>query len=58
MRVLRGLAVPVRGRDGSVAAAVNVSMSSGRHSRETVVERFVPSMMREAAAMQADLRLL
>ncbi|KEP75331.1 IclR family transcriptional regulator [Microbacterium sp. SUBG005] len=55
---LTSVAVPVRGRDGTVAAAVNVSMSSGRHSRETVVERFVPTMIREAAAMQADLRLL
>lgn len=55
---LTSVAVPLRGRDGAVAAAVNVSMSSGRHSRETVVDRFVPTMLREVSAMEADLRVL
>lgn len=55
---LKSVAVPLRGRDAAVAAAVNVSMSSGRHTDEVVVEHFVPAMIREAAAIEADLRLL
>lgn len=55
---LTSVAVPLRPRDGEVAAAVNVSMSSGRHADEVVRERFVPAMLREVAAMEADLRLL
>lgn len=55
---LRSVAVPVRGRDGSVVAAVNVSMSATRDSVDLVHEDHLPRALATAAAIEADLRLL
>ena len=55
---LRSLAAPVRGRDGRVIAAVNVSMSATRHPVEYVREHHLPRLLEAAAAIDADLRLL
>ncbi len=53
---LRSMAVPVRGRDGAVVAALNVSTSVGRHTLETIERDFVPRARATAAAIEADLR--
>ncbi|MFZ9433623.1 MAG: helix-turn-helix domain-containing protein [Burkholderiaceae bacterium] len=37
-----GLAVPVREQDGSVVAALNVSLISGQYSEETAVAKYLP----------------
>ncbi|GAA2177193.1 IclR family transcriptional regulator C-terminal domain-containing protein [Leucobacter tardus] len=55
---LRSVAVPVRGRDGSVVAAVNVSMSATRDTVDLVHEVHLPRALATAAAIEADLRLL
>lgn len=55
---LRSLAVPVRGRDGAVAAALNVSASATRDSVERLREHHLPLALETAAAIEADLRLL
>jgi IclR family pca regulon transcriptional regulator len=46
---LRSLAVPVRSRSGTVAAAVNLGCHAGRVSIETMTEKFLP-VLREASA--------
>ncbi|QIK63643.1 helix-turn-helix domain-containing protein [Leucobacter viscericola] len=55
---LRSAAVPVRGRDGRVAAAVNISMSASRDSVEYLREHHLPLLLETAAAIEADLRLI
>lgn len=55
---LRSLAVPVRGRDGSVAAALNVSTSATRDSVERLRHEHLPLALETATAIEADLRLL
>lgn len=55
---LRSLAAPVRGRDGRVAAAVNISMSAGAASPEETRERHLPLLLETTAAIEAELRLL
>lgn len=55
---LRSLAVPVRGRDGGVAASLNVSTSATRDSLERLRDHHLPRALETAAAIEADLRLL
>lgn len=55
---LRSLAVPVRGRDGGVAASLNVSTSATRDSVERLRDHHLPRALETAAAIEADLRLL
>ncbi|QIM17758.1 helix-turn-helix domain-containing protein [Leucobacter coleopterorum] len=55
---LRSVAVPVRGRDGRVAAAVNISMSVSRDSVERLREHHLPLLRETAVAIEADLRLI
>lgn len=55
---LRSLAVPVRGRDGKVAASLNVSTSATRDSVEQLRDHHLPRALETAAAIEADLRLL
>lgn len=54
---LRGVAVPVRGRDGRVCAAVNVSLDVHRSSTEQVAREVVPPLLTTASRIEADLRL-
>jgi len=56
--VLRSVAVPVRGRDGTVLAAINVSTSSGPDGAAETQERVVPPLLAAAAAAEAELRLV
>ncbi|WP_396643943.1 IclR family transcriptional regulator C-terminal domain-containing protein [Microbacterium sp.] len=53
---LQSLAAPVRGRDGVVVAAINVSMSTGRYTEDDVTDRLIPALLSAAGAIEADLR--
>jgi IclR family transcriptional regulator, pca regulon regulatory protein len=55
---LRSVAVAVHGRDGGVAAAINVSTSSTRDTVEHLVDDVVPRLLATAAAIDAELRLV
>src|SRR3546814_6248782 len=41
---LRSLAVPVRDRDGNILAALNVATFSHAHSREYLMEKYLPDL--------------
>lgn len=49
-------AVPLRGDDGAVVAAVNVSVHADRTSVATVRRTIVPSLRATAAAIEADMQ--
>lgn len=52
---LRSAAAPVRGRDGAVVAAVNLSVSASRTSVRQLEEDYVPPLLETAAAISSDL---
>ncbi|KRA25482.1 IclR family transcriptional regulator [Microbacterium sp. Root61] len=54
---VRSAAVPLRGRDGRVVAAVNVSTSATRDSLERVTDVYLPALLATAANIDAELRL-
>ncbi|MGD1220022.1 IclR family transcriptional regulator C-terminal domain-containing protein [Streptomyces krungchingensis] len=54
---LRSIAVPVRGRDGRVLAAVNVAMHSSRRSTEACVRDVLPELHATAGRIEAELRV-
>jgi IclR family transcriptional regulator, pca regulon regulatory protein len=53
---LRSAAVPIRGADGSVTAALNVSVHASRASMATLRREFLPQALEAAAAIEEDLR--
>ena len=55
---LRSLAVPVRGRDGGAAAALNVSTSASSGSLELLREHHLPRLLDTARAIEQELQLL
>ncbi|SJN11762.1 Pca regulon regulatory protein PcaR [Leucobacter sp. 7(1)] len=55
---LRSAAVPIRGRDGQVVAAMNVSTSASRETLGRLRDHHLPLALEAAAAIEADLRLL
>ena len=55
---LRSIAAPLHGRDGRVVAALNVSTSATRDSVEHVRDAYLPPLLRSAAAIDAELRLV
>lgn len=55
---LRSIAAPVRARDGSVVAAVNVSTSATRDSVEHLLGAYLPALLRTATAIEGELRLV
>lgn len=55
---LRSLAVPVRQKNGEIAAALNVSSNSGGASLVQFRERVLPLALETARAVEDDLRLL
>ena len=55
---LRSIAAPLSGRDGRVVAALNVSTSATRDSVEHVRDAYLPPLLRTAAAINAELRLV
>lgn len=54
---LRSIAVPIRGRDGVVEAAMNVSANSIRTSLDQMTDTFLGPLRDAATAIEADLRL-
>ncbi|MEU1804884.1 IclR family transcriptional regulator C-terminal domain-containing protein [Streptomyces sp. NPDC019937] len=52
---LRSLAVPVRGADGQVVAALNIATHAGRGSAEATREELLPALRTAAARIEADL---
>ncbi|MGI8393214.1 IclR family transcriptional regulator domain-containing protein [Leucobacter sp. W1038] len=55
---LRSVAAPVRGRDGQVTSAINVSTSASRDSLGRVLEHHLPLLLDSTRKVEADLRLL
>ena len=53
---LRSIAVPLRGRDGSVVAALNASTSTGRGAPEDVRAALLPDLQRTASFIDSELR--
>jgi IclR family pca regulon transcriptional regulator len=54
---VRSIAAPVRGRDGAVAAAMNVTVHAAETSVEVLVEQHLPRLLRAASAVSADWAL-
>ncbi|MFM1728047.1 IclR family transcriptional regulator C-terminal domain-containing protein [Prescottella soli] len=52
---LRSLAAPIRDRDGTVVAAVNISTQAARYTSEAVYDTLVPAAVATADAISADL---
>jgi IclR family transcriptional regulator, pca regulon regulatory protein len=52
---LRSAAAPLHDVDGSVAAAVNVSVHASRATVEQLVEQFVPPLLETASQIEHDL---
>ncbi|MFI0820647.1 IclR family transcriptional regulator C-terminal domain-containing protein [Streptomyces sp. NPDC021098] len=52
---LRSLAVPVRGADRRVVAALNIATHAGRGSAEAAVDELLPALRTAAARIEADL---
>lgn len=55
---LRSIAAPLRGSDGTVLAAVNVAAPTARVTLDVLERRFVPELLRTAAVINAELRML
>jgi IclR family pca regulon transcriptional regulator len=55
---LRSIAAPLHARDGGVIAALNVSTSATRDSVEHLLDAYLPPLLRTAAAIDAELRLV
>ncbi|RKN36478.1 IclR family transcriptional regulator [Micromonospora musae] len=53
---LRSLAAPIRGDNGSVIAAVNVSAHASRGSSETIRKELLPPLLATAGRIEEDLR--
>jgi IclR family transcriptional regulator, pca regulon regulatory protein len=52
---LRSVAAPIRGADGTVIAAVNVSTHAGRRTLESIVEELLQPLLAAAARIERDL---
>ncbi len=53
---VRSVAAPIRGREGHVIAAVNVSAHASRVSKDVVRRQLLPPLLATAARIEADLR--
>jgi IclR family pca regulon transcriptional regulator len=53
---LRSIAVPVHDRDGQVVAAMNVSTSAHRSTRDALVADLLPPLRATVRQVEADLR--
>lgn len=54
---LRSIAAPLRGRDGSVVAAVNVSTNTATGRGDELLDDHLPRLLETAKAIEAELRL-
>ncbi|MFC0529033.1 IclR family transcriptional regulator domain-containing protein [Phytohabitans kaempferiae] len=55
---LRSVAAPIRDRNGSVVAAVNIPAHASRNSIESIRRDLIPPLVAAASRIEADLRLL
>ena len=55
---LRSLAAPIRGRGGSVIAAVNVSTAATVEPVSALVDRFLPRLLETTARIELEARLV
>ncbi|HCA88141.1 MAG TPA: IclR family transcriptional regulator [Streptomyces sp.] len=55
---LRSVAAPVRARDGSVVAAVNIPVHASRNSVDSVRRDLLPALLATVARIEADLRVV
>ncbi|RFA07095.1 IclR family transcriptional regulator [Subtercola boreus] len=58
---LRSLAAPVRGRNGSVLAAINISMSTTNTTggtTEEMLQKYLPPLLQTASNAEKELRLI
>jgi len=55
---LRSIAAPVHDRSGAVIAALNVSTSTNRVTRDRVRDEYLPALLETTAAVDAELRLV
>lgn len=55
---LRSIAVPLRGRDGAVIAALNVSTSTARGLADAVRAELLPELQRTASVIEGELGAL
>jgi IclR family pca regulon transcriptional regulator len=53
---LRSIAVPIRGADGAVLAALNASVHASRASMTDLRREFLPAALEAATAIEEDLR--
>src|SRR3546814_18631972 len=51
---LRSLAVPVRSRTGAVVAALNVATFSAAHSRDHLLQNYLPALRAAAAQLARE----
>ncbi|MDQ0584560.1 IclR family transcriptional regulator domain-containing protein [Streptomyces rishiriensis] len=54
---LRSVGAPVRGRDGTVVAGVNIAVHAGRTSVAAVRRDLLPPLLAAVARIEADLRI-
>ncbi len=54
---IRSIAAPIRGRDGRVVAAVNVSTTAARDAADGVIARATGALLETVAAIEAELRV-
>ncbi|MGW0945475.1 IclR family transcriptional regulator domain-containing protein [Streptomyces sp. NPDC002623] len=54
---LRSVGAPVRGRDGTVVAGVNIAVHAGRTSAASVRRELLPQLLAAVARIEADLRV-
>ena len=52
---IRSIAAPVRGSDGRVLAAVNITVHAAETSLSTVLDEHLPRLLRAASEMSADV---
>jgi IclR family pca regulon transcriptional regulator len=53
---LRSIAAPIRGSDGQVVAAINLSTQASQRTVETMKQTLLPPLLATAAAIEEDLR--
>lgn len=53
---IRSIAVPVRGRDGKIIAAINMGVPATRHSMESLVSHLLPILRSAASEIEFAIR--
>jgi len=53
---IRSIAVPVRGRDGKIIAAINMGVPATRHTMESLVSQLLPILRNAASEIEFAIR--